>query len=267
MFLPGYRHFLRTADSLRWDERAVELSADIAVWPELPLPLRRRLKMLVAGFCVGEERVAGELPPFSDAAASEDAAACFRLQRRDEARHARFFDRVAGEVMQVPGGSSAERRRQLRRELSPAFLELFERRLPAAASGLAARTESLERAVALYHLLLEGVVFTAGQLAALELLDGVPLPGLRSGTELVLRDERWHIGFGARLLDDRGVGGEAVAALLGESGAALAAWGEAVPSGVGARVLEIHRRRLGAAGLAGGAAPRAAGRRRAGAAA
>ena len=50
-------------------------------------------------------------------------------------------------------------------------------------------------------MILEGVVFTAGQLALLDLLDD-RLPGLQRGTELVLRDERWHVGFGARCLAD-----------------------------------------------------------------
>jgi len=251
VFPTGYRHYLRTAASLQWNERALDLGADAAAWPELPAALRGRLQLLVAGFCVGEERVATELTPFSDAATSEEVTACFKLQQRDEARHARFFDRVGDEVMHLPGASSTERGRRLRAELSPAFLELFERRLPAVANGLAAGAESLGTAVALYHLLLEGVVFTAGQLAVLDLLDGVPLPGLRTGVELVLRDERWHIGFGAHLLDDLGAGGEALAAILGEADAGLAAWGQALSSDVRERVLEIHRRRLGAANVAG----------------
>ena len=58
-------------------------------------------------------------------------------------------------------------------------------------------------AVGVYHMVLEGVVFTAGQLALLELVDD-RLPGLREGTELVLRDERWHVGFGDPLPARRG---------------------------------------------------------------
>ena len=58
--------------------------------------------------------------------------------------------------------------------LSPEFLALFEVRLPVAASSAPGE------AVGLYHMVLEGVVFTAGQLALLDLLDD-RLPGLRSG--------------------------------------------------------------------------------------
>lgn len=251
MFLPGYGHVMRIANSLQWDASTLELSADAGSWPHLPSPLRDRVRLLVAGFCVGEARVAQELDPFAVAAATDEGVArCFRLQQRDEARHSRLFDRVAAEVMQVPGASATERRDHLRHALSPDFLDLFERRLAAVTSGLATGTESLERAVAVYHLLLEGVVFTAGQLALLELLDGVPLPGLRRGIELVLRDERWHIGFGARLLDDLAPDARSLDILLEEAGSALGAWGEAVPPSVRQRALAIHRRRLVAAGLA-----------------
>ena len=58
-------------------------------------------------------------------------------------------------------------------------------------------------AVGLYHMVLEGVVFTAGQYALLEILDKDRLPGLYEGMELVLRDEKWHIGFGTRCLQRR----------------------------------------------------------------
>ena len=77
-------------------------------------------------------------------------------------------------------------------------------------------------------MVLEGVVFTAGQLALLELLDEHPeLPGLRDGMERVLRDERWHLGFGGRCLQDQGLGPEDVADVLREGEAAALAWADA----------------------------------------
>ena len=89
------------------------------------------------------------------------------------------------------------------------------------------RASTLEAAVALYHLVLEGVVFTAGQLALLELLEDRSLPGLRRGLELVLRDERWHIGFGTSMLSAawKGVPRDALDAAYD----AVEVWGEAVP--------------------------------------
>ena len=49
-------------------------------------------------------------------------------------------------------------------------------------------------------MLLEGVVFDAGQQALLDDLADGALPGVREGVERVERDERWHVGFGLRCL-------------------------------------------------------------------
>ena len=117
-----------------------------------------------------------------------------------------------------------------RAHVSPAFLELFETRLPEAVASAPGE------AVGLYHMILEGVVFTAGQLALLDLLDD-RLPGLRQGTELVLRDERWHVGFGARCLADLDYD---EAAILAEGERAAALW---APEYAG-RVMDGLRSRL-----------------------
>jgi ribonucleoside-diphosphate reductase beta chain len=274
VFVEGYGHFLRTAASLRWDEEAVDLSADARAWPALDPRLRGHLLRLLAGFCVGEAAVASELGPFAGAAHDPDAAACFEVQVLDEARHARFFDRFTAEVVGVAGSGPSERLAALRPLLSAEFVALFEHRLPAVARRLAeaggpdrgkatagaadgdvaGETQAdadLPSAVALYHLLLEGLVFTAGQHTLLELLasSGAPLAGLRDGVELVLRDERWHVGFGTRLLAEVGTDDGVAGRLLDEAEPVLAAWGDAVDPAVAARVLATHRRRLRAAGL------------------
>jgi ribonucleoside-diphosphate reductase beta chain len=212
--IASYEHFLGLASRLQWDEAAIDLTADIAAWP-----VDDRVTELVAGFCVGEAGVAEHLHAFFDG----PAAACFEAQRRDEERHARFFTRYAGAVgLGDP-----------RDHLSPAFLELFDARLPEAVRGGGVG------AVGLYHMVVEGVVFTAGQLALLELLDD-RLPGLREATELVLRDERWHVGFGTRCLLDSGIGDEVEAAILAEGERAAALWAPEQAE----RVLATLRRRL-----------------------
>jgi ribonucleoside-diphosphate reductase beta chain len=209
----SYEHFLDIAASVQWDEREISLSADARAWPRVASP---RLTELVAGFCVGEAGVAEHLAVF----ASGPAAACFEAQQRDEERHARFFDRYARAVgLDDP-----------RVHVSEALRELFEVRLPEAVAGAPGE------AVGLYHMVLEGVVFTAGQLALLDLVDG-RLPGLKAGTELVLRDERWHVGFGARCLADLEYD---EAAILAEGERAAALW---APECAG-RVMDGLRSRL-----------------------
>jgi ribonucleoside-diphosphate reductase beta chain len=245
--IAGYEHFAALARRLQWDEAAIDLAPDAAAWPELPAEIRERLLGLLAGFCVGEASVADELAPFASAAVDPGAGACFRAQEGDERRHAAYFDRVMAEVCGVPGACAAGRRIAVRGVLPAGFLELFEERLPAVARDLGDGRTDLERAVGLYHMVLEGVVFTAGQIAVLELLEDVPcLPGIRTGVELVLRDERWHVGFGTRCLQDADPSPEALDAVVREGIAAARVWHEVVGEPVAAKVVAMLHRRLSA---------------------
>jgi ribonucleoside-diphosphate reductase beta chain len=201
---------------------------------------------LLAGFCVGEDAVAEQLTPFADAArkatlASQESlmAWVFFLQRRDEQRHALLFDRIAVEVMGLPGVTAAERRAAARAHVPAAFLELFEERLPAMAAELAAGSTGLSQGVSFYHMLLEGVVFDAGQHTLLDDLADGALPGVREGVERVERDERWHVGFGLRCLIETQPAADLLDDLLQRAGEAAAAWGDAVP--VATREQSAHK--------------------------
>jgi ribonucleoside-diphosphate reductase beta chain len=164
----GYAHFLALAQRAQWDENDVDLTLD--VWDD-------ELRQLLANLCMAEVAVAEELDPLI-AAAGPEARACFEAQQRDERRHARFFARYARAV--GIGAPDDEWREQ------------FLVQLPAVA-----RSGSLADAVGLYHMTLEAVVLSR----ALRTLVAAGV----SGAELVLRDERWHIGFGVRVLKDLGV--------------------------------------------------------------
>jgi ribonucleoside-diphosphate reductase beta chain len=251
--LAGYGHFLRIAAAARWDDAAIDLRGDARAWPGLPLEEREPLLDLLAGFCVGEARVAVELEPFARAAGGQ-AAACLRAQARDEERHACFFDRFAAEVARVPGADPTARRAHLSTRLPERFIELFEVELPAAAQRLTRDGAALAAAIGLYHMLLEGVVFAAGQSALLERLRRLgALPGLVLGLERVMRDERWHIGLGARCLVDAGTRPGEVERLLALGERCARAWESAVPETLVAETVRLHGRRLRAAGLTGDA--------------
>jgi ribonucleoside-diphosphate reductase beta chain len=245
--IADYDHFLVLAQRAQWAQEDVDLRPDAAAWPALPGDARERLERLIAGFVVGEAGVAEHLGPFGAAATDPVAARCFAAQERDEQRHSAFFDRVAREVLRAPGDTPAERRAALRDLLDPSFLELFEARLPEVAGRLARGDARLERGVGLYHMILEGVVFTAGQLAFLDAVDERPeLPGLREGMERVLRDERWHVGFGGRCLQDCGLPPEDVADVLREGERAARSWVDATGGEHADRVLRMLRRRMSA---------------------
>jgi ribonucleoside-diphosphate reductase beta chain len=129
------------------------------------------------------------------------------------------------------------------------MLELFEERLPAMAAELGAGRTGLSEGVSLYHMLLEGVVFDAGQRALLDDLSDGALPGVRLGVERVERDERWHVGFGLRCLIETRPSAEVLADLLERAEVAACAWGDAVPEATCALSARKVAHRLHVAGL------------------
>src|SRR6201996_9811985 len=241
-----YDPYVILAESLQWDETALDFRPDQQAWPTLDDGGKARVLGLIAGFCIAESAVSVHIDAFEAAAANEWVAACFRAQARDEHRHARFFDRVAAEVAAIPGDGVAARLDVLRTLVHPDLVALFEERLPATARRLAEDHDGLINAVGLYHMVLEGVVLLAGQNAMLDTLGGLStgLPGIRRGVELVLRDERWHMGFGTRLVQNAKLGRDEVAALLALGQAAAGAWGDLVSPAAAERAMRIHQRRL-----------------------
>jgi len=229
--LAGYEHLLRAADRLRWDEAAIDLRSDARAWMALDEARRAPLRRLVAGFLVAEEAVATALDPFVAAPGDPLVRSCFAAQQADEERHARFFARVAREVAGVVAHDAPD-----------AVRELFTRRLPDTAAALARGDATLADGVALYHLVLEGVVFAAGQEALVEALGDTGLDGVRAGAARVQADERWHVGLGVCCLRDGGLGAEQLEALLADGERAAGAWG--VVGVDAARAAQAHRRRL-----------------------
>ena len=248
--------FSRIVARRQWDATAIDLAPDARAWPGLPAARRRRLTTLLAGFRVAEDAVSEHLEPFADVArkasmASQESlvAWVFFLQRRDEERHALLFDRIAAEVLGLPGATPAERRAAARAHVPAAVLELFEVRLPALAAELATGRTGLAEGVGLYHMLLEGIVFDAGQRALLDDLADGALPGVREGLERVELDERWHIGFGLRCLIEAQPSREFLDDLLAHAAEAAAAWGDALPEETREHTADACHHRLVAVGL------------------
>lgn len=228
--LAGTTHLSRIAREAQWDEAAIDLTVDAAAFGALAPSVREQISALVSGFRLAEEAVAEHLDPYVAAAQDDETRALLTLQQADEGRHARFFARVDAEVCRDSGAASR-----------PALAQLFRAELPAAAAGLAAGDVGLAGAVALYHLVLEGLVLGIGQEALLDASAGV-LPGVHVGCARVQRDERWHVGLGITCL--AALGGtpppsDALVAL------ALDAWGPGVatPERV-ARTRQLHARRV-----------------------
>ncbi|MDQ5832489.1 MAG: ribonucleotide reductase [Actinomycetota bacterium] len=253
-FWPSF--FSKVVARLQWNPATIDLTEDARAWPELPAERRRNLMTLLAGFRVAEDAVSEHIAPFAEVAreatlASHESLMAwgFFLQRRDEDRHALMFDRIAAEVLGLPGDTPAERREAARAHVPPAVLELFEVRLPAMAAELAAGRVGLGEGVALYHMVLEGTIFDAAHHALREYLADDALPGVREGVERVELDERWHIGFGLRCLMEAQPSRELLDDLLAHAAEAAAAWGDALPEETREHSADACHHRLVAVGL------------------
>ena len=248
--------FSKVVARLQWDPATIDLAEDARAWPELPDERRHRLTTIFAGFRVAEDAVSEHIAPFADVARKANLASheslmawVFFLQRRDEDRHALWFDRIAAEVLGLPGATPAERREEARAHVPAAVLELFEERLPAMAADLAAGRIGLGEGVSLYHMVLEGIIFDAAHHALrIDLADDA-LPGVREGVERVELDERWHVGFGLRCLIEAQPSRERLDDLLALADEAAAAWGDVLPEETRERMADLCHHRLVAVGL------------------
>jgi ribonucleoside-diphosphate reductase beta chain len=249
---PRLSTYSQIVAKLQWEPGVIDLAGDARAWSELPDERRRRLTTLLAGFRVAEDSVAEHLTPFADRAEHVDTMMMwiFFLQRRDEDRHAQFFDRVAAEVLRLPGDTPAARLASARELVPDAFLELFDVRLPEMAAELTAGRKGILDGVSLYHMVLEGAVFTAGQRTLLDDLEDGVLPGVREGVEHVELDERWHVGFGVRCLTEAADPEIVLDDVLARATEAAAAWGDAVPADTREFAVTLCRRRLTVAGMA-----------------
>jgi ribonucleoside-diphosphate reductase beta chain len=239
----------RIVARLQWDANRIDLAPDARAWSELTDERRERLTALLAGFRVAEDAVAEEIAPFGDASKNSLVAWVLFLQRRDEQRHARLFDRIAEEVLGLDGATPAERRDAARQHAPPGVLELFEDRLPALAGELADGRAGFAEGLGLYHMVLEGIVLAAGQRALIEDLEDGALPGVREGVEHVELDERWHIGFGLRCLIEIQPPPEVIEGVLEQAEQAAMAWGDAVPAAIRESIAPNCARRLAVAEL------------------
>ena len=236
--------FSRVVAKLQWDEQRLDLGPDGEAFSGLPDDRRERLTKLLAGFRIADDAVSQNLTPFGPAANNSLIAWVVFLQKRDEQRHARFFDRVAAEVLKLPGETKEERGVAAREIAPPGIVDLFQEQLPAMSAEMAEGRAGLNDGMALYHMTLEGMVLSAGQRALLEDMDDGALPGVRQGVYHVELDERWHIGFGLRCLIDARPSPELIDGILARAEECAAAWGDTLPANIRNMIVPMARRRM-----------------------
>lgn len=194
-----YRHW----EDSQWSPFTIDLSRDQAQWPELGNSDRTLIYWVLASLMVAEERITTKFSGLVGAHGTEEEATFLSTQQVDEARHMQFYARFQDEVVADPA-TVAQHVDRARRELSPAFRQIFDVELVAAHEALLEDPQSLPakvRFVTLYHLILESTLgLTTFRFVTDYLKREGLLPGFVEGYSKIHHDETRHIGYGVWFL-------------------------------------------------------------------
>lgn len=205
-----------TTDAKHWDERFTDRQREAALWN-------------YAMFLIGEEAVARTLTPVLDSAPTHEQKIFLTTQIVDEARHHVFFDRFMREV--------ADQGTDVRSTLSAVdglvtwgFRQVFDEldRVSDALRKKPGDKALLAQTVALYHVVVEGLLAIPGQHFIQRYVEKMEiLPAFSEGITNVSRDESRHVAFGIRFL------GELVRSSTDCRDAAIEMFNRALPWAIG----------------------------------
>jgi hypothetical protein len=201
----SYERLYRLWEENNWSATGIDLTVDAEDW-RTKLTERQRESALwnYAMFLVGEEAVARTLTPLLDAAPGFPESLFLTTQVVDEARHHVFFDRFMREVA-GHGVDTESTLNAMRPHLTWGFKQTFAE-LERVTDALRKKPQDKTLAaqtVALYHLVVEGMLAVPGQHFIKRYVEklGV-LPGFAEGIRNVARDESRHVAFGIKYLGD-----------------------------------------------------------------
>ncbi|MGE5857590.1 MAG: ribonucleotide-diphosphate reductase subunit beta [Solirubrobacterales bacterium] len=206
--LLDYTQLYNLWERQQWATQDLDFTQDRIDWHER-IPEEERFQRMygLSSFFIGEQKVADELGPIMRAAPTEAQRIFLSTQIADEARHVRFFDRFFSEVGVLEGAEGlAQRLEALDEHLNDAFRTLFDDLLKSRVDRLGHEPgdrDALVEAVALYHMVIEGMLALTGQHFIIDYNERMgTLPGFVEGFSNVARDEHRHIAFGVRFLTD-----------------------------------------------------------------
>ncbi len=186
------------AKRLMWNPQDLDFSQDQRDWAAMSDREHALIRRGVSLFISGEAAVTDDLAPLMVALKREgghlEEEMFLTTQLFEEAKHVEFFDAVISQVLgETPDASqiAGANYRQLFAELTAALDALLtDHSRPAQA-----------RAVASYHITIEGVLAETGYYGIFKALRAKGLmPALTEGLEYVQRDEARHVAFGLHLL-------------------------------------------------------------------
>jgi hypothetical protein len=226
----SYERLYRLWEDNNWSATGIDFSVDVTHW-QTKLTDRQRESALwnYAMFLVGEEAVARTLTPLLDAAPGFPESIFLTTQVVDEARHHVFFDRFMREVA-GQGRSTETTLEAMKPHLTWGFKQTFAE-LDRVTEALRKKPKDrplMAQVVALYHLVVEGMLAVPGQHFIKRYVDKFEiLPGFAAGIRNVARDESRHVAFGIKFL------GELVRSSQECRAAAIEMWEKVLPYAVG----------------------------------
>ena len=201
----SYERLYRLWEQNAWSATSIDFTVDAEHW-HTKLDERQRESALwnYAMFLVGEEAVARTLTPVLDAAPERAQSIFLSTQIVDESRHHVFFDRFMREVA-GQGTDTDSTLKSMDRFLTWGFEQTFAEldRITEALHRKPKDRPLLAQAIALYHVIIEGVLAIPGQHFIQRYVERYEiLPGFREGINHVSRDESRHVAFGIKFLGD-----------------------------------------------------------------
>ena len=201
----SYEKLYRRWEENPWSATGIDFTVDKEHWrTKLDDTQREAALWNYALFLVGEEAVARTLTPLLDAAPEHAQQIFLTTQIVDEARHHVFFDRFMREVA-GQGTDAKSTLEAMDRHLTWGFKQVFGE-LDRVTDALRRKPKDrplLAQSVALYHVIVEGVLAIPGQHFIQRYVEKLDiLPGFSEGITNVSRDESRHVAFGVKFLGE-----------------------------------------------------------------
>jgi ribonucleoside-diphosphate reductase beta chain len=191
----------------QWQSQAIDLERDKQQWAALSDEDKEEHLWGLSSFFVGEERVTTQFSGLVMAYENEQEEAFLTTQQVDEARHMQFFDRYYREVMGLDHEFIQDRLAHVRKDVTDAFVELFDNHLVEMGKRLIADPSDLEAKVdfvTTYHMVIEGTLALTGQHFMLDYYErNELLPGFAEGFSNIARDEHRHVAYGTWFLQQK----------------------------------------------------------------
>jgi ribonucleoside-diphosphate reductase beta chain len=190
----------------QWQSHTIDFEQDRADWRDLDSDLRENMAWNLSSFFVGEERVTTQFSGLVMSYESQAEEAFLTTQQVDEARHAQHFNRFYEQVLGLDG-SFEDRLARARKDLNPAFIEMFDGVLVDWGKRLIADPGDIEAKVdfvTLYHMIIEGTLALTGQWFLTDYMErNEILPGWTEGFRLISQDEHRHVAYGTWFLREK----------------------------------------------------------------